>query len=260
MRGGKISVFLLAWLTLSLPASAQVRTFTSNVNGWLVYTGSHKVSPKWGVHLEAQIRRHDVVKSWQQLFLRAGVNYHFNEHVFATAGYAFAETYPYGEFHVSHRFPEHRIWEQLQIRQYLGRSEWIHRFRLEQRFVRVPLTHDSEEPFVYSNRMRYMHRVSIPIGAREISPGKYYVSFFDEVMIAFGKEVRFNVFNQNRAYMGFGYCLPGRGRLEMGYMNQLDFKGDGVRVENNHTIQLSLSSPLAFYGRKKPLPVPGPPR
>jgi hypothetical protein len=183
---------------------------------------------------------------------RTGINYHFNDQVSVTAGYAFIETYPYGEFHVSHRFPEHRAWEQLQIRQFLGRSEWIHRFRLEQRMMKMPVADAaSDEPFVYSNRMRFMHRISIPIGAHKIDPNTFFVSFFDEIMIAFGREVRFNVFNQNRAYAALGYRFPRLGRLEVGYLNQLDFKADGIRVENNHTIQVSLMSSLDFFRKEK---------
>ena len=252
----KKSIFLLISICIYSSSSyaQSPRQYTTNYNGWLVYTGNHKLSDKWGIHLEAQWRRSNVILDNQQLLLRTGINYYFNSQVSVTAGYCFAETYPYGEFAAKAAFPENRAWEQLQIKNNVGAVEVINRFRLEQRFINTPVLKDGiYEPgdAVYTNRVRVLNRFSIPFKGKTIEDRSLYLSAFDEVYINFGKHVGFNILDQNRAYLAIGYKIPKAGRLEIGYLNQLAFKSDGIKVERNHTVQIALYSNIEFRRKKK---------
>lgn len=244
----KILFGLLFTSLLTTIAQAQSpRQYTDNTNAWFMYFGDHKFSSKWGVHLEAQFRRSQGVQIGQQLLLRTGLNYHFSPQAFATVGYCFVETYPYGEFAVKAAFPEHRLWEQIQLKNLIGRFEMVNRFRLEQRFVDNPVQRgDTYEPgpAVYSNRFRPMTRFSLPLRGKTIGDRSWYLTAYDEMFIAFGKNVGYNVFDQNRGYFALGYQVPHLGRVELGYLNQAVFKSDGKRVENNHTLMVGLSSNL----------------
>lgn len=234
--------------------SQSIRHYTTNYNGWFMYMGDHKLSKKFGGHLEAQFRRHDIVISGQQLLLRTGVNYHINDNAFVTAGYCFVETYMYGKFASKSDFPENRFWQQIQLKNQTGKVEIINRYRLEQRFIHLPvLKKDGYSPAdkaTYQNRIRLMTRVSVPFKGRNIIDKSFYLSVYDEVFLNFGKQVQLNYIDQNRAYIALGYKIPKLGRLEMGYMNQLIVKPDGIKVENNHTLQVGLSSVLNFYKPK----------
>jgi hypothetical protein len=220
-----------------------------------MYFGSHKFTKRLGVHAEAQLRRADVVSSPQQLLLRTGLNYHFSPEAFATMGYAYVLTYPYGELPVRATFPEHRLWQQVQLRSLFGRVEFINRLRLEQRFSQLPVA-NPELPgvtqtwvpgeAVYTNRARPMIRASVPFKGRTIEDRSFYISVYEEPFISFGKNVRVNIFDQNRAYIALGYKLPKVGRLEVGYLNQKVFKADGIHVENNHTLQIGLASSMTL--------------
>jgi hypothetical protein len=231
------------------------RRYTNNYNGWYMYFGDHKVSDKWGVHLEAQLRRNEIITKSQQLLLRTGINYHFNNQAFATIGYGYIESYPYGEFAAPATYPESRIWEQVQIKSQVGISEFVSRFRLEQRFSQLPVVTDPQlepraGPSVYTNRFRLFSRFSVPFKGKSIQDNSLYATVYDEFFINFGKNVSYNIFDQNRAYAAVGYQLPKLGRLEVGYLNQLVFKGNGIQVENNHTLQVGLISTVPFYKRK----------
>lgn len=215
-----------------------------------MYFGNHKVSDKWGVHVEAQIRRSGIINNSQQLLLRTGINYHLSPNVFATAGYAYIETYPYGDLPSRTTFPEHRIWQQIQMKNQMRAIEYISRFRLEQRYVQLPVLINNEYKTgdaVYTNRFRLLNRFSLPFKGKTIEDRSTYISAYNEFMINFGKNVAYNIFDQNRAYIALGYKIPKLGRLEFGYLNQLVFKGNGVDVENNHTLQIGLSSTLDFF-------------
>lgn len=245
------STLLIALALLRLTsASAQLpRQHTTNQNGWYMYFGDHQFAPKWGVHLEAQFRRNHWLADPQQLLLRTGLNYYFTPQTFATIGYCFVETYPYGQFSVAAPYPEHRIWEQVQLKNQAGIFEWVSRFRLEQRFSQQPVLQDGTYipgDAVYSNRFRLLNRFSVPFKGRTIQDGSLYATVYDEILLSFGRHVGYNLFDQNRAYIALGYKLHNLGRLEIGYMNQQVMKGDGIRVENNHTLQISLTSTIAF--------------
>src|SRR5690348_15040669 len=91
--------------------TAEERIADHNFHGWFNYFGDHPIgASKWGVHLEGQFRRHDVIAKWQQLLLRPGVNYQVSKSVVLTAGYAFVRSSTYSEFAApAAATPEHRL-------------------------------------------------------------------------------------------------------------------------------------------------------
>lgn len=250
---GFYSLCMLLLLSCSFFSNAQ-RVSTTNYNGWYMYFGTHKFNKHWGLHAEVQWRRHHWITESQQLLVRTGINYHINDQSTATVGYCFVQTYPYGEFPVRAAFPEHRMWEQLQYKSYINRIEAINRIRLEQRWSYLPVLKDSSYSpgnAVYQNRIRILNRFSIAINSKTIIDNTFYVSTYDELFVNFGKHVANNVFDQNRAYIAVGYKVPKLGRVELGYMNQLLLKYDGIRIENNHTLQAAVFSTIDFIKKQK---------
>lgn len=231
-----------------------LRNIQSNNTGWFMYFGDHKFAEHWGIHLEAQFRRNEIVAKPLQLLLRTGVNYHFAPNAFATAGYCYVHTSPYGVFPAKSGFPENRFWEQLQVKSQAGRIEMITRLRLEQRFSKIPVEQSTGEyapgDDVYTNRARVLVRLSVPFKGKTIEDKSLYFSCYDEAFVNFGENVQANIFDQNRAYAALGYKFPKWGKLEIGYMNQMIVKSDGVKVENNHTLQVGFSSTLDFRKNK----------
>ncbi len=75
------------------------------------------------------------LKTGNRDLFRTGVNYSLRKDVNLIAGYAFAQTYSYGDYPAAFAFPEHRIFEQVLIKNPIGKVDLSHRFMLEQRFV-----------------------------------------------------------------------------------------------------------------------------
>lgn len=246
---------MIAFLAAHTHAQTSPRHTADGFHTWISYTGDHKVSKHWGIHLEAVLRRADFLSTPQQFMPRVAINYHFSPRIFVALGYAFVDTYPYGEFPVKATFPEHRIYEQLQGRSNEGRFEIVQRLRLEQRWNHLPVQQPSSDyapgPAVYSNRVRYLLRFSVPFKGKTIEDHSWYATVSNEAFVNFGKHVLYNIFDQNRAYAAIGYKLPKVGRLEVGYLNQHLFKGNGTQVENNHTLSIGLSSSVDFMRKPK---------
>lgn len=225
------------------------RLHTSNNNAWLMYFGNHKLSTRIGLHAEVQWRRHDVVSDDQQLLLRTGLDYYLKDNSRFTLGYAFIKTYPYGAFAVPHAFPEHRIWQQFFTVQTLGKTRLAHRYRLEQRMIGNASTGEMENGR-YENRFRYMAKLT-----RNLTTGDkpLFLAIYDEVFINFGKDVAYNLFDQNRLYAALGFTISSTLKVEAGYLYQtvqlrsLELSGIAQnKIEDNHTLQLGIFSTLSF--------------
>jgi hypothetical protein len=237
---------LLAAPPAAAPLAAQTagpRQFDDNTNAWLMYFGDHAVSRRWALHAEAQVRRSGGplgARGWQQLLLRPGLIYTLAPGARLTAGYAFIDTWRYGDQPAADRFPEHRLWQQLQLGHATGRVAWQHRYRVEQRWVERPLDAAGTRDRTYSNRARYLARATVPLRGRTLDAGEAYVSAYDEVFANWGRNVGRNLLDQNRLYGALGWRFGATTRVEAGYLQQIILKANGVQAERNHTLQLGL--------------------
>lgn len=223
--------FLFLALACTAFSQAQTRINDKNSIGWFAASGSWNISEKWGLHTEYQWRRTDYVKHWQQGLLRVGVNYKFSPEVLFRAGYAWAETYPYGDIPLNNLgkdFTEHRIFEMVQLGQKVHDLSISHRFMLEQRWVgrytNALLT--SEDDYTYLNRLRYMVRLQLPIYKN------LYAAVYDELFIGFGENIGENIFDQNRFGALIGSSITKNIRVEGGYLNQTVQLGREVGGKN----------------------------
>ena len=248
-----LSIFCALHICVFSKVSAQnTRIADHNFNAWFMYFGDHKLSNKWGLHTELQVRRAEVVENWQQFLLRGGINYQLSRNVAGTLGYAFVKTFPYGDFPVVKAFPEHRIYEQLQFKNKEENFALLHRYRLEQRWI----TPAGKDTAVYTNRARYMFKAMFPLvkiteeNKSAFVPEGPYLAAYDEIFVNFGKNVQQNIFDQNRLYFAFGYQLSAKTAIEAGYLNQIIQKANGKVLEYNHTLQRSITHNLNFASQK----------
>jgi len=217
------SFFLFIAAFISYPAfSQEARLATHNTLGWFVYTGAFKIKPKLTIHTEYQCRRVDGVRNWQQGLARTSLNYAIRKDVSLNAGYAFAETFPYGDYPAAFAFPEHRIFEQVVVKNPLGALDLLHRFTLEQRFVgSVTNTNGVKNTkYIFLNRIRYRLRGEIPLHKKAALKKNWSIIVQDEIFIGWGKNIGANVFDQNRIGILLGYKLNKQVKLEAGYLNQ----------------------------------------
>lgn len=203
--------------------SQEQRITDNNSIGWLAYTGSLKVHPKIALHTEYQWRRVDGLKSSQQSLLRVGVNYAVRKEVSLNAGYAFAETDSYGDYPNASAFSEHRIFEQIVLKNPIGKVDVSHRFTLEQRFIEKFSTVNgvTDTDWVFLNRIRYRIRTEIPVHKNSPDNNSWSIILQDEVFVGFGKNVGTNVFDQNRLATLIGYKLNKNVKIEAGYLSQI---------------------------------------
>ncbi len=223
--------------------NAQNRITDRNNIGWYAANATIKLDSKFSALVEYQWRRNNYISDWQQGLLRFGLNYQALPNLQLRAGYAWAETFPYGEIPINGMgkdFTEHRIYEAATITGKISFIDLSHRFMLEQRWVgrytNPSLT--KEDEFTYHNRIRYMARLQAPLKGKSITDKTPYLVIYDEVMLGFGKNTGENVFDQNRIGILLGYQFNKNFRLEGGYLNQIiqlgrEIDGKNVYQKNN---------------------------
>jgi hypothetical protein len=223
----KLSLVLVVCLLLQSPLlhAQNNRLNTNNSIAWIANFITIPIQKKWSAHVEYQWRRANLVEQWQQSLLRVGLTYQSKPSVQCRVGYAWAETFPYGEYAINgfgKDFTEHRIFQMIQLNNKESIFEINHRFMLEQRFVGKYLSSNSttEDEYPLWHRFRYLGKVSLPLQGKIIKAKVPYLSVYDEFFIGFGKNVNANIFDQNRIGILLGYKFNPIFKLEAGYLNQ----------------------------------------
>jgi hypothetical protein len=185
-------------------------------------------------------------------FVRGGLAYELNDHLRVALGANWSRTYPYGALPVAYPTTERRVWQQVVVSHEIGRLDVSHRYRLEQRFRgrRDDPAVDHIDNWERSNRFRYQLKGTLPLSGDGIEPGEAYVSLANELFVGIGRNVQYNVFDQNRATLSLGYRLTRSWRTEVGLLEHVIFKPNGTDVERNHTVTFTLS-----YSRPRLRPV-----
>jgi hypothetical protein len=198
----KIKLVALTFvLTLPVFMNAQDSSF----GNWLIYFGNKKIDTKWNIHNEVQYRNYNVIGDLEQLLLRTGLGYTFNEgknNVLLGYGYILSENY-IDNTDSKETVIEHRIFQQFISTQTIGSVKLNHRYRFEQRFV--------EDDFKL--RVRYFLGLNIPFE----KTNKYYFSAYNELFL----NTENAIFDRNRIYLGLGLKVNDNIKIEAGYMSQL---------------------------------------
>jgi hypothetical protein len=166
-----------------------------------------------------------------------------------TAGYGYISHYSQGSSTLI--IPEHRPWQQVQWHTKYGRNRTMQYIRLEERFRRKP-TADSVNfsGHNFNWRLRYNFLWQIPLVRSAIDKGDFSFILSDEAHVAFGKEIVYNYFDQNRFFAGFAYHLNPIDNIQLGYLNVFQQLPAGNRYRTIHAGRIAYFHNLDLRKKK----------
>ncbi len=187
---------------------------------WPAYYGSIGLNDRFGIWAEGQYRCYDLTGDLEQLLLRTAITYNpsGNKNVQFAQGYGYVRSEPYLAGTESKRVTEeHRLYQQLILRQRFSPFYLQHRYRIEERF----LSND------FRVRFRYFLSGNLCLNKRELSKGAIFLSAYNEIFLHSNKPV----FDRNRLYAGLGCVLSKSVRMEAGHMWQMQESNTRQQVQ-----------------------------
>lgn len=198
-----------------------------DMQAWGAVTANGVVRGDLFLWLEAQGRATDDVGGGSQILLRPAVGARIGRDAHAVVGYAYVRTDPLGGTLSN----EHRPWQQVQfvpLRLKGGAPLLISRTRLEQRMV--------EGRDGTSWRLRQFLRLQVPLDKRGgLQAVAFTEGFFNLNTTNWGAR---SGIDQWRTFVGVGFPVAPRMRLEPGYLNQRVVRAGDDRV--NHVLSATL--------------------
>lgn len=229
-------VGLVCLLLVVLPVRAQ-KQFVQERQTWVGYFNQTRFSPRWGTWTDLHLRLHDhFVQAKFQSVARVGLTYYLTDDVRLTGGYAYVHHFPDGARTISQA--EHRPWQQVQWFTKFPQARLMQWVRLEERFRRHIERNERADEFDFNWRARYNLALFVPLTKRKFEPGGWQLLLNNELMVNLGKEVRYNYFDQNRAFAGVVYQVNKHAQLHAGYMHLFQQLPAGTTYRNQHTIRL----------------------
>ena len=244
-RKSHVTLFLLLCLTGST-VFGQGTTVDHYFNTWWMNINTYKLSEKSFLSSEIHVRRANGVRDWQQFIFRPAFNHDFNATVNGAVGYSLLRTYPFQDTTTLVTL-ENNVWEQVQLSHEQNDIKFMHRFRLEHRFIGKKVVENGStiiKGTQYKQRFRYRYTMQVPL----LKKGKVFGVIFDEVWLNMANNFMPTGLNQNWFYAGLGYNVNHTTRFELGYMNQLS-KFSNTQYESNYVIQTSLF--LKFFEKEE---------
>ncbi len=232
-----IAASLFAIIISNQFAVTQFEKRSPNPGGyWIAYTGDNKINSKIGIHSEAQFRSLFLGGTVESFLLRTGLNVYLKPYAMATAGYGFFYAYPSSDEIIGSKTMEHRIWQQLILRQKSKNIFMEHRYRLEQRFIENISTNKKRDDY----RLRYRFQVLFPMYSVSPHLRHFFVAVNSEVMLNFRSNPS-RIFDRNRFFSGIGYQVSPKMNFQLGYLNQFSQVSGSSIAHKDHILQFSVS-------------------
>jgi hypothetical protein len=229
----KYHLFVLFIILCGLSAQSQSEkpVITGN-DAWFLQLSRYHINDKWMVSNELHLRRHQWLKEKEQFVFRPAVNFTPVRGITFTTGYSYLLTAPYGPFSfMDVSVPESNIWQEVTLQNnFWDRLNFLHRLRLEERWVGVPSQVNNEwviDDYTYANRFRYRLTSRFDI-LRFNDNQALYASLFDEIWIHLNNQLKPRSFDKNWMYGGLGYRLNENLQFEVAYLDQWIVRQDFV--------------------------------
>lgn len=165
---------------------------------WFQYFNVIRFSQKWSLLTDGGYRLKDEFRKSSQYIIRSAMGYYLNSGTRIAVGFAHLGFYDSDKLNKL----EFRPYQEIVMKQKYQPIGINNRFRIEERVLRTVNREKNGNSFHF--RFRYRVLISLPIlRFSSTNPDKkLFLSIGDEIFINAGKEIVYNIFDQNRIAIG----------------------------------------------------------
>lgn len=211
-KSALIGLILLFSSTIMVAQSVEEDQF----GAWYMYFFSETFGEsQFGIQGDYQFRFWNGGSDLEQILLRTGLTYiPKNTNLKFTLGYGNITSGTPGES--TSKSSEIRVYQELLMPTKVGkRFYFTHRFRYEQRWV-------AGQDF--RTRYRYNLFLNVPLNQEQLGKNTIYLALYNELFVngqrRIGESQSVQLFDRNRTYLGVGYGLFHKIRVQLGWMRQ----------------------------------------
>jgi len=209
------------------------KTINEQSQSWLSINSTVRLTRHWGFIADLHERRTNFLSDINFNFVRAGINYWVTDNLTLTTGYGHMWVAPSTAGWKTFA-NEDRIYQQCQLISKLSGITMLQRIRNEQRWQQKIVNDKATGDNKFTDRVRYLLSFTIPISKNRWYPA---LALADEVSVQFGKEVVYNTFDQNKAFIGIKQQVTRSLSFDLGYMLVFQQKPSGNTYDKNHTFR-----------------------
>lgn len=224
------SMLTVMLIVLSIaPKISTAQTVTDGyTNSWFTLLNRFQVTKKWSVSNELHERTGKFFETQGQFLFRPSIDYHLNNQVEFTLGYTFIHVSPYKPYSSPIAKNENNLWEQVVLKNSIGKVRFLHRFRQENRWIDHISSNNGEYKINgrdYANRFRYRFVLNVDVLKIKDSKKSIFFAAFDELWFSQNDHLLPTDFSRNWIYLGLGYAFNPTTNIQAGYMHQYDKVG-----------------------------------
>jgi hypothetical protein len=224
-------------LVVSLFFAANVFAQVNRFSGWALSANTIKVTSKWSIIFDTQLRSTDQWKQPETFIFRPGLAYNSSGGHQLSMGFAWIENWR-NLAGVRDGVSDNRFWQQWIKTQTFKQATLQHRVRLEERMIPTLTVAGNEIEKTnnrFNARLRYFNRYINAFGQKtRLVRGPYWVLQNEVFLNAAGlRYTHGKLFDQSRSYAGIGIRLNPSADLELGWMTQYALGRNGNHFVNN---------------------------
>jgi hypothetical protein len=230
-------------LTTVFFCNAQKKVIYNNQQ-WFQYLNQLRFSERLTLHTDISLRRINDFNDWSQITFRTGLGYSLTQNLQGITGIACFTSYTQNKLSRI----ELRPYQEINSTQTFGKVSIQHRFRIEARYFRKVSEGEITDTSNFNFRFRYRLYSSTTI--LQLSEAKQdrklLLNIGDEIFINAGKEIVYNVFDNNRFLAGVTYQHSNNLSFTFGYINQFGQRSLPATYENSDILTLAISQKISL--------------
>lgn len=238
-------ILIISALGISGFGFAQEKKTTNSNQQWIQYYETAKLNNHCALYGDVGYRRKDLFAETSQYIVRVAIGYQLNPALKVAAGFANLGFYTLGSLSKL----EFRPYEESMITNKYKFVKIQQRFRLEERFFKVVDAGIIQPGSSFNFRFRYRLMFNIPM--INDSGLKLSLNAGDEILFNAGRDIVYNIFDQNRILIGPALKLDKNLTVSLTYNNQFASSSTPGNYKHTDVIWLGIKHQFGVLNHKK---------